>query len=169
MRQKFALLYILLLVAQIILCNYFNFSAYIMLSILPVLILCLPTSVNTLFSLLIAFVSGLTVDYLSEGILGLNTLALVPVAYCRLELIKFIFGEELIVRSDNFTIRKQGMGKVIFAIVLVQSIFLLIYIIADGAGTRTIIFNFLRFSLSLTVGTLLSIAIVDLVSTDERK
>jgi cell shape-determining protein MreD len=158
-----------MVLVQILICNYFRFSAYIMLSILPVIILCLPTKIGTGPAMLIAFATGMAVDFLSEGMIGINTLSLVPVAFIRKSIINLIFGNELFERKDNISIRKFGYGKVSFAILVVQSLFLLIYIYSDGAGMRTFLFNAIRFSLSLLSGYLLSLLIVDIIASDDRK
>ncbi|MCI1640119.1 MAG: hypothetical protein LKI42_02450 [Bacteroidales bacterium] len=168
-RHNFIIIYLLMVVVQILICNYFHLSAYIMLSILPVIILCLPTKIGTVPAMLIAFATGLAVDALSEGMLGINTLSLVPVAFIRKSMINLIFGNELFERKDNISIRKFGYGKVSFAILVVQSVFLLIYIYADGAGTRPLLFNAIRFFLSLLSGYLLSLLIVDIIASDDRK
>ena len=43
MRNSFALTYILLTVAQMLLSNYFHFTPFVMVTILPVMVLCIPT------------------------------------------------------------------------------------------------------------------------------
>ena len=65
--------------------------------------------------------------------------------------------------------RKNGFGKGALAIFLVQALFLLIYIWADGAGTRTLAFNAIRFGISLAAGWILSLLIVDILAPDTRK
>ena len=100
---------------------------------------------------------------------GLNTLALLPVAYLRIPLIKLIFGEDLISRGEDFTVRKNGIGKVTLAVILVQSLFLLLYIWADGAGMRPFWFNALRFGASLLAGYAAAIIVIDALAPDTRK
>lgn len=170
MRKSYStLVYILLVVAQILLCNYFHVTPYITLSILPVMILCLPLRISTIAAMLIAFATGLSVDFLAEGLIGINALALVPVAFVRKTLIGFVFGEDLISRGEDFSIRKNGIGEVSMAILLVQALFLIIYIAADGAGTRPFWFNAARFGASLAVGYLVALLLVDTLSPDSRK
>ena len=70
--QNFRLLYVLMLICQVILCNYTNLGPFIMLTLLPAMILCIPTGINTTVCLFIAFASGLTVDWLADGLLGLK-------------------------------------------------------------------------------------------------
>ena len=170
MRKSYTtLVYILLVVVQILLCNYFHVTPYITLSILPILILCLPLKISTVAAMIIAFVTGLSVDFLAEGLIGINALALVPVAYVRKSLIGFVFGEDLISRGEDFSIRKNGLGEVSMAILLVQSLFLIIYIAADGAGTRPFWFNAARFGASLAAGYLVALLLVDTLVPDSRK
>ena len=170
MRKSYTtLVYLLLVVVQILLCNYFHVTPYITLSILPIMILCLPLKISTVAAMIIAFVTGLSVDFLAEGLIGINALALVPVAYVRKSIIGFVFGEDLISRGEDFSIRKNGLGEVSMAILLVQSLFLLIYIIADGAGTRPFWFNAARFGASLAAGYLVALLLVDTLVPDSRK
>lgn len=169
MKQHFFVYYILLVIAQVLICEWFNLSAYVMLSILPALVLCIPTRFSTTTSLLIAFATGFMVDFLAEGVIGLNILALVPVAAAREYVISFVFGDEPLVREDNFSIKKYGIGKVIFSIFLVQSLFILIYVIADGAGARSFLFSFLRFICSVAAGTVLSVFVVDVLTSEDRR
>ena len=76
-KSGFFAVYAILVVAQMLLSNYFHLTQYILLSILPVMVLCIPLNVSTSASMVIAFVTGLLVDLLSEGLLGLNALAVV--------------------------------------------------------------------------------------------
>ncbi len=168
-KSSFFFVYALMVIAQILICNYFHLTSFVMLSILPVLVLCIPIRISTTGSLLIAFVTGFVVDLLAEGVLGLNTLALVPVGLIRIPLIRLVFGEDLISRNEDFSVRKYGFGKVTLAILIVQAVFLIIYILADGAGTRPIEFNAIRFGASLLAGYLLSLILIDTLAPDTRK
>ena len=129
-RSNFFLVYLLLVVAQILICNYFHLTSFVMLSILPVLVLCIPI---------------------------------------RIPLIRLVFGEDLISRNEDFSVRKYGFGKVTLAILIVQSLFLAVYILADGAGTRPPAFNAIRFCASLLAGYLLSLILIDTLAPDTRK
>lgn len=169
MKRHFFLYYILLLAIQLLICEWFNFSAYVTLSILPVMVLCIPTKHNTLSSMFIAFASGLAIDFLAEGVMGMNALALVPVATVRLVIIGIIFGNEPILRQSGFSVRKNGFGKVLFTVVLVQSLYLAIYLFADGALLRPVLFNVERFLASLVAGVFFSMFIVNLLTSKDRR
>ena len=113
-QTRFLINFLLLLIVQICIANFFRLSQYVMVSILPAMIL------------LIAFVSGLAVDLLSDGMLGLNVLALVPVAFCRLGIIRLIFGDEIFARKEDISVPRQGIWKMSVAILMALALFLFI-------------------------------------------
>ena len=169
MKNRFVLTYVLLVIAQMLLCNYFHFTPYIMLTILPIMVFCIPTRVSVFWTLLIAFVTGLAVDYFAEGIIGLNAAALLPVAILRRTLIEAIFGPEPFEQEENITVKKYGLAKVSLAIFIITAIFLLIYNIADCAGTRPFIFILAKVCLSLLASYILSLLAINLLSYDDRR
>lgn len=158
-RNHFFLSYFLLLILQVLICNYLQLSPIVALSILPVMILMLPIRFGAIFAMVLAFVSGLCVDFLSEGVVGLNALALVPVAFLRSGIIRLVFGSEIFARNEDISIRKHGIGKMAVAIFVAQSIFLVIYIWADGAFMHSFMFNLLRYAISVISAVILSLVL----------
>ena len=122
--QNFGLLFFLMVLGQMVLCNFADFSPYIMLTMLPAMIICVPLTVSTPLCMLLAFATGLSVDWLSEGLIGINATALVPVALMRKPLIRFFVGEDIIPRSDSFSFRKNGVGKISFIILISTILFI---------------------------------------------
>lgn len=167
-KNQFIPIFLLLVIAQLMICNYVHISAYLMLSILPTLILFLPRNISTIPSLLIAFAVGISIDAFGEGLFGLNTIALLPVAYFRKPILSMIFGQELIERNENISLHKYGFAKVSFALLCAESLFLIIYIAADGAGIRSFSFNSIRFIISLISGYLLSLPIINILNYEDR-
>lgn len=161
--QNFGLSFILLIVIQLIISNYFDFSIYIVFTILPAIVLCLPLKIGTILSMAIAFVTGLAVDFLSDGLPGLNAVALVPVAWSRRSIIKLIVSKDIFVREEEISFSQNGYGRMSLATLVVLSIFLAVYIIADGAGTRPLWFNTARFAASLACSFILSFIVVGIV------
>jgi hypothetical protein len=167
--QHFGTLYTLLVIGQIILCNYSDFGPYVMLTMLPTMVLCIPTSTSTIASMMIAFCSGLAVDWLSEGLIGLNAAAAVPVALLRNGAIKIFLGEDLITRGDRFSIKKNGLFKIAVVMFTALVVYLGIYIFLDGAGTRPTWFNFTRLGVSTICCLALSMIVINILSPDDRK
>jgi hypothetical protein len=117
--------------------------------------------------MLIAAATGLGVDLLSEGILGINALALIPVAFARKKIISIVFGADLLARNKSFSIRRNGLTAVLMALIIGLSIFLVIYIWADSAGARSFGFNAGRFGASLAVSLIFSVLTVRALTTQE--
>lgn len=167
--QNFAVLFFLMVLGQMVLCNFAGFGPYVMLSMLPAMIICVPLTVGTPLCMLIAFAAGLSVDWLSEGLVGLNASALIPVALMRKPLIRFFLGEDLIARSDGFSFRKNGIGKISLVLGVALIIFMGIYIFLDGAGTRPLWFNLTRFGVSFACNMVLALIVTNILTVDDRK
>ena len=86
------MLWLLLLILQLVICNYLYISPLLVLTLLPAIIFCLPATLPTVWAMLIAFAAGAFVDLLGDGLIGLNALAAVPVALVRRMLLASIFG-----------------------------------------------------------------------------
>ena len=167
--QHFGILYFLLVIAQMIICNYFQFTPYVVISILPAMILCMPLTVRTPLCMIIAFASGLAVDWLAEGLIGLNAASLVPVALARKTIIRIFLGEDLIARNDSFTFKKNGIGKISIALITALSVFFGLYVILDSAGTQPTSFNLIRFAASVAASFVLSLIVTAVLTPDDRK
>ncbi len=169
MNQNFGILYSLLLICQIILCNFSPLGPYVMLTMLPAMILCVPLAVSTIWCMVIAFASGLAVDWLSEGLIGINAASLIPVALARKGIIRIFFGEDLISRKDSFSFNKFGVLKVSAALMTSLTIFLAFYVLLDGAGTRPLWFNLTYFGASLLCSWLLALLVTHILTPDDRR
>lgn len=163
-RIGFGGIYLILLLAQMLICNYLHLSYYITLSLLPALILCLPIHIGTVGAMCIAFVTGWAVDFFAEGLIGLNILALVPVAFSRRGILGLVFGGEIFARGEDPSPSKNGVGRMFLALLIAQSLFLAVYIWADSAGTRPLWFDICRFLASLPFGVLLSMLSADILT-----
>lgn len=167
--QNFYIFFILLLVCQIVICNYAALGPYVMLSMLPAMVMCIPLSVSTPLCMVMAFAGGLAVDWLSEGLIGINAASLIPVAALRSTFIRIFLGEDIINRKDSFSLRKNGTGKISITMAAATSVFLLIYIFLDGAGTRPLWFCTARFFASLAANMILALLVTDILTPDDRK
>ena len=154
--NRLVIKYLLLLVAQILLWNYFNFTQFLTIAILPAMILCIPVKKGAVFGMLAAFFTGVAVDFFAGGLLGLSSLALVPVAAMRLPVVRLVFGSELQARGEDISFQRQGSSKMMLATAMVTAVFLLVYIVADSAGTRPLWVDAVKFAASLAVSTLIS-------------
>ena len=165
----FGIAYILLVIVQMVICNYFQFSPYLVISILPAMVLCIPLTISTKLCMLLAFMTGLSVDWLAEGLIGINASALIPVAYARKTLIRIFLGEDLISRKDTFSYRKNGVGKILTVLLISYALFFAVYVFLDGAGVRPFLFNLTRFALSMLCSLIPGLIVTGSLTKEERK
>ncbi len=159
----------LLVIVQMVICNYFQLSSHMVLSILPAMILCVPLTISTNICMVIAFASGLAVDWLAEGLVGINAASLLPVALARKSIIRLFLGEDLIARKDSFTFRKNGISSISIAVTVAMVIFFIVYVTLDGAGTRSFWFNLSRLIISVLSSLILSLLAVKVLTPDDRR
>ena len=167
MRSRFVISFIAMIAIQVMLGGLINLSQYLVICILPVMIMCLPITFGTGRVLLVAFVASLVVDFFTDGALGLTAVALLPVAFTRNALIRLVFGSELLSRREDISIHKQGAGKVLLAILLATTLYFLVFVPVDCAGTRSLSFIALRIILSVAVSTALSYYVAGVLSPRE--
>lgn len=163
--DAFTLKFFLLLVAQVLVWNFLDFSQYVTVVFIPGMLLCIPIERSGSYTMILAFICGLFVDFFC-GVIGLTSLALVPVAYGRRLVIRLVFGGEVFARNEDISFKRQNWSRILLAIIIMTAIFLAVYIIADGAGTRTIWFNIMRFAASLTVSSFVSLFTADILCSD---
>lgn len=150
---RFILLSLLLLIVQVFICNYFGLSRFVLVSLLPAILLMLPQEYGGVVTMLIAFAAGFAVDFFSTGMLGLTSAALVPAALLRRPVIAMVFGDELSSRNDQVSLSHLGVPKMTLAMLILCSVFLLVYVWIDSAGTSGFWTGALRFALSVLVST----------------
>jgi len=167
--SSFGLLYILLVAIQLVIFNYINLSPLVTISLLPVIVFCIPLTKGTIPTMIIAFITGLAVDFLGDGLLGLNAASLVPVAFCRITIVRSVLGKDLVIRQDSFSIKKCGFSKILSAVFFVTIIYLTPYILADGAGTRPLWFNLARFGLSSAASMIVGLIALHVLTKEDRR
>lgn len=167
--NRLVIKYLLLLVAQILLWNYFNFTQFLTIAILPAMILCIPVKKGAVFGMLAAFFTGIAVDFFAGGLLGLTSLALVPVAALRLPVVRLVFGSELQARGEDISFQRQGGRKMALATFIVTAVFLLLFIVAESAGIRPLWVDLVKFAASLAVSTPLSTYITWILCSEDSQ
>lgn len=160
MNRSVPFLFILFLMAQVLLSYLFQTGPWCVLTLLPAMIFCLPTGRSTFQLMLVAFVSGLAVDFFADGVIGLNAFCLVPVALGRRWLLVRLFNEEMVGRGEGISWRKWGLLRIFGCVLICTALFLLLYVIVDAAGERGLWPCLLTFLSSLPVNLLLSVPVL---------
>ena len=150
---RFWIVFAVLAVIQIVLCNFLYLSRYAVLSILPVLILMLPLRYGNVAMMLIAFALGFAVDFFSTGSIGLTSAALVPVGLARGAVVVLLFGDELGPREGELTLNWFGVPKFALATLILCSLYFIVFVWIDASGTLGFWPCMLRFALSTLIST----------------
>lgn len=162
---KFIATYIILVIIQIVICDCIFLGPLVTVTLLPVLVIFLPLYTRTDVAMLLAFATGFAVDWLSDGVLGLNMASLVPVALLQKPLVRLFIGEDTVVRTEALSVKKSGWPRLLALTGVATAVFLLIYVTLDGAGERTFGFCALRFACSLAASLPLAAIIINIFST----
>lgn len=164
--RRYILISLLMMLFQVLLTVFLGLTPYFVVALLPTIVLFLPIRTSTPAALVLAFVAGLLVDLMTDGVLGLTVVALLPVALSRFAIVKLVFGEDIISRKEDITLVRQGVAKSALGIAISLSIFLIIFIWADSAGMRPFWFNFARFIVSLIFNTFFGLIVAMILTSD---
>lgn len=154
-----AIIVIFIVIIQLILNSYINLGLYIYLVIFPFIILTLPYRVKTIPAMLLSFLLGLAIDFLSNGVLGLNAGALTAMALCRQSFLQMLINEQSMGKYDTPSIKEIGFLKFSTYIILSFIIFFVSYIFLDNMGFSPFGFNLLKLLVSTLVNSFLMIII----------
>lgn len=160
---------LLVALAQLVICNYLFLGPMVTLTLLPVTVLFIPLRQKSPLAMLEAFLIGLIVDLLSDGVLGLNAAALVAVAFARDFLVRLFVGEDTVVRFDPVTVNKAGWLRMTAMISVATLLFLLIYVPLDSAGARSLGFNAARIGISFVVSLLPELLLANVFSNLNKR
>lgn len=138
---RFIILFIVLALIQLPLAKNCQIGPYIYISLLPAMVLCLPTSSSSASVMSIAFILGLVVDLVADGVPGLNAAAIIPVAALQKPILRRVIDEDLVARGYSFSFHNNGYLKIGISLLLCCVLYFTLYIILDSAGTRSFGFN----------------------------
>ena len=165
---RYFIVFAVLTLAQALISNYFLFSQYVLISLLPLLIMSLPSRYGTPVALALAFVVGFVVDFVGTGALGLTSCTLLPLALLRLPLLRLVSGEEILTDRDDSPIAHQTTAEQALTLVLACVLFFGLYVWVDSAGTRPLWFNALRTLFSTMVSALLCLLLGNFLFSQNR-
>jgi len=167
--SAFIVRFVILLLVQIVLAKFVQIGPFLYLTILPAMMLCINCSRKPWTIMLVAFVSGMLVDGLSDGIFGLNAAAAVLSAAMQRPLLRFFLGEEIVERGNSISFRRYGTAKILAMIFTSTFLFFLFYVILDCAGTRSFLFCIGKILLSTLSSSLLQLCVVSVLCPYQKQ
>jgi len=118
--------FVLLVLLQVLVLDKVSFGGYIIPYVYILFILLLPFDIPKSLLLILAFFTGLTIDFFGNS-LGLHTAALVLLAYARPSILKFYFPKIEALPGEEPGIVKLGMAGFIkygFSLILIHHLLL---------------------------------------------
>lgn len=150
---------IIILLLQLLACEFLSVWPPLYIALLPLLIILLPEEVNPYGLMLLAFGAGLLVDALSDGILGLNATACTSVAFFKKILLSWVIRYESQIPGNNIGSRTIGGAKFFALLTMAYAVFFIPYVLLDGFGTGDVLFLLMRIALNIIVNTLAAYAL----------
>lgn len=168
MNRHFSIVFAVMLLLQLVLVKYCQIGHMIYISILPAMILCQPTSRPTPLVILLAFLTGMCVDLLADGVVGLNTAALLPLALIQKPVIRLMIDEDVVERHYSFSFFRHGYIRVGGALLVMTLLYMILYMVLDNAGDRTAGFVILRIFLSSLVSMIFAMVATAMLSPKQK-
>lgn len=153
-QARYFTIFVAICIVQLLLDAYLHISPYIFICILPMAILSLPPKYGNISAMLMAFAAGYVVDFMSSGILGLSSCALLPLALLRSPIYRLVVGDEAFSREDGVPLSRLSTRNTFLVYLCGAIVFSLIFVFVDAAGTRPLWFNLFRSALSSVASAL---------------
>ena len=154
---KYIFLGVMLLLIQLLISGYLNIWPMVYLAVFPLLLITIPYNCNRTLAICIAFVYGLVIDLLSDGVPGLNASAAVALTYFRPLFYRLVIPKSTLENLTDITTRYVSTAQFLLVAVLCYSIFFVFYIILDAWGYFSFFYTFARFILNIIVNTALAL------------
>lgn len=153
------LLYALIFILQILICNYLDIGAYIYVCLVPLIILGIPMKTNINVTMLAGFGIGLLLDIFAGGILGLNAAAATTLAAFRGPLFRSSVNRENRNKVDVPSVSSIGLNNYIVYVTLSTLVYLAVYTMLECVSLRPFFFIVFRILISLIIDTALMVII----------
>ena len=149
------ILFISFLIAQILLTNFIDFGPLVFISVYPLYILTRPRHINSVVSIVTAFILGFLTDYFTGSILGINAAAATLLAFAQPLLLKVVTRKE----SNEGPLRPgiADLGFRRFIIILLSGLILhhIAIIWLENFSLQIDFYSFLRIIISLVLNFIL--------------
>lgn len=152
---KYITLGVFLMLMQMLISGYVNIWPMLYIAVFPMLLIALPYNINRYIALLVAFGTGLLIDFVSDGVLGLNAAAATALMYFRGPFFHLIINKNTLENMTLLTERSIGTSKFILLSAFSYAVFFIFYIALDSGESTSFLYILLRFAINLTVNVAL--------------
>lgn len=161
MKSKFSLiiLFFSFLITQVLLTSFVNFGPLVFISIYPLFILALPANTSRTTFLLWGFAIGLSVDYFTDSIMGLNAAATVLLAFLQPTAFKLVSRKGEIDNQIRPGLKELGIIRFVTYIFIGLAIHHIAIVVLENFSYTFYFNSLIRIVLSLFVNTALILLI----------
>lgn len=158
-KVKYFYIAIVLLVCQIVLGGYLNIMPILYIAFFAQLFLLLPHAMDRGITLVYAFIYGICIDLLADGVLGLNGAALVAMAYLRTPILKLVLSRANIENNESLPLTSKyiELPKLVLISILCHLIFFSVYVLLDSAASFTLLYTVMKILLCTVVNSIISV------------
>lgn len=153
------ILFVLIFILQILICNYVELGAYVYICLIPLLIINIPMKVDIRLTMLAGFAIGLLLDIFANGVLGLNAAAGTMLASFKGPLFQRTVNKEHRYNIEVPSMRNIGILNYVIYLTLCTLIYLTTYTLLECVSLRPFLFILFRILISLVINVAL-IAII---------
>lgn len=162
------LLYVLVFILQVLICNYLDVGAYTYICLIPLLILGIPLKTNINVTILAGFGIGLLLDAFSGGVMGLNAAAATMVAAFRGLIYDNVINRDHRYNTETPSIGSIGLESYLLYLTLCTLIYLVVYTFLECMGARPFFFILFRMAISLVIDVALALIISNSILDKEN-
>ncbi|MBO4768662.1 MAG: hypothetical protein J5495_03905 [Bacteroidales bacterium] len=149
------ILFVLIFILQVLICNYVDLGAYIYICLLPLLIINIPMKLDIRLTMLIGFALGLLLDFFANGVLGLNAAAATTLAAFKGPLFQKTINKEHRYNIEVPSMRNVSVINYIIYLTMCTAIYLVTYMLLECVSLRPFLFILIRILISLAVNVAL--------------
>lgn len=153
---RYGIIGVAALVIQLLICEFANIWPPLYIAVFPLFILMLPHDMNNALLMIVAFISGLLIDALSDGLLGLNATSMTAIAFFKPMFIKSLARIDTFA-SQNITSKHLGFQKFFTFLLLSYTVFFLCYVMLDDLGSGTVTFMIIRILVNIAANLVIAI------------
>ena len=154
---KYIILGAFLVLIQILISGYINIWPMLYIAVFPFVIIILPQQINKFLLLPVAFLLGIAVDFISDGIPGLNAAALTALAFFKDPILKLLLSRTALENLSGVTEYTLGSSKFLLYTILMYSIFFLFYMGLDSFGYYSFGYTALRLIINVIANSFIAI------------
>ncbi len=153
------ILFISFVVMQIVMAGLTDFGPLYYLSVYPLFLITMPVDTHINKLLVWAFLTGLTIDYFSNYIMGINSAASVMMVAMQPRIFRLIYRKGDLENQIRPGMKEMGFSRFTYYMISCLAVFHITFSLAESFGMMHFVYNLPRTLVSLTANSILILII----------